>query len=423
MTTPSLNPEATSINLPKWLLIIILGLLSMLMPLSIDMYLPSMPTIAHTYQVDDALVQLTISFYLLGFAVGQLIYGPLSDCYGRKKILLIGLVMFIIAAAMCGLSPSINELITMRFFHGLAAASTSVVISAFLRDICTDRDEFSRLTSFVILISNVAPLLAPILGGFILMWFEWQTIFFVISGIACIGLLLVIFVVPESLPQTRRIPLSLYQILINFITICRHKQVRSLMLLGGFSMAGLFSFLSLGPFVYINVYGVDESHFGYYFAFNIIVMIAMNLINSRFVRKKGALSMLTLGIYVQAIMSIYLLIAVIFDIGLIGIVVGVAGYIGCMAIIGGNLMAIILSYYPHIAGTAASLVGTVRFVIAGVLGIILALIANMHTEQSSNVIDLTPSHQSEYFMAGSMIICNILAILFFLLSKDKNKVQ
>ncbi|WP_392567101.1 Bcr/CflA family multidrug efflux MFS transporter [Utexia brackfieldae] len=396
----------------------------MLMPLSIDMYLPSMPTIARHYGVDDGLVQLTISSYLFGFSIGQLIYGPLSDSYGRKSVLLSGLILFVVAAALCGLSPTVNQLIVMRFFHGLAAASTAVVINAFMRDIFSDRDEFSRMTSFVILISNLAPLLAPILGGVILIWFQWQTIFYVLSAAACIALILVITVVPETLPKERRSKLSLYNILGNFVTICRHKQVFRLMLIGGFSGAGLFSFLSLGPFVYMNIYGVKATHFGYYFALNIVVMVVLNLINSRFVRQKGAMNMLTLGMVIQTVMTFYLLIAVVFKLGFTAMVIGIAGYIGCMAIIGGNGMAIILSYYPHIAGTAASLTGTFRFLIAALIGVLLAWLSHAEPDTLMSVVDHTiVSHKTEYLMVGSMIICNILAFTFFRLSKQKTKVN
>ncbi|MCO6524574.1 MAG: Bcr/CflA family multidrug efflux MFS transporter [Candidatus Schmidhempelia sp.] len=401
-------------GLPKWLFIVVLGMLSMLMPLSIDMYLPSMPTIARNYQVADGYAQLTISIYLFGFAIGQLIYGPLSDSFGRKKIMIIGLILFIIAATLCGLSPNINQLIAMRFFHGLAAASTAVIINAFMRDIFSDRDEFSRMTSFVTLISNLAPLLAPIIGGFILIWFEWRTIFYVLSFAALITLILFTYTMPETLTKEKRVSFNLALILRNFVIICRHPQVLKFVLVGAFSSAGLFSFLSLGSFVYMNIYDVKPEQFGYYFALNILFLVTMNIINSRYVSKKGALSMLKLGMIIQTMMALYLLIVISFHLGFIALVIGVAGYIGCMSIIGGNAMAITLSYYPYMAGTAASLAGTFRFVIAAFIGIVLAWLSNLHDNSVSTII---PTHRVEYFMVGSMIICNLLAGLFFVLAK------
>ena len=167
-----------NIKVSKQALIFILGFISMLMPLSIDMYLPSMPTIAKQFNVADSTVQLTISCYLLGFSLGQLLFGPLTDSYGRRKILTSGLIIFIIAVFCCGLATSINQLITARFFHGIAASATTIVINALMKHIYRDRDEFSKMMSFVMLISNVAPLLAPIIGGFILFWFDWQANFY-----------------------------------------------------------------------------------------------------------------------------------------------------------------------------------------------------------------------------------------------------
>jgi MFS transporter, DHA1 family, multidrug resistance protein len=414
-----ISEEKSSIlsGLPKWLFIVVLGMLSMLMPLSIDMYLPSMPTIARSYHVADGYVQLTISIYLFGFAIGQLIYGPLSDSFGRKKIMIIGLILFIIAAALCGLSPNINQLIAMRFFHGLAAASTAVIINAFMRDIFSDRDEFSRMTSFVTLISNLAPLLAPIIGGIILVWFKWQTIFYVLSLAALITLILFTCTMPETLAKEKRVSFNLSLILRNFVTICRHSQVLKFILVGAFSSAGLFSFLSLGSFVYMNIYGVKPEQFGYYFALNILFLVTMNIINSRYVRTKGALSMLKLGMMIQTIMALYLLIVVSCQLGFIALVIGVAGYIGCMSIIGGNAMAITLSYYPYMAGTAASLAGTFRFVIAAIIGVALAWLSNLHDISTPAIIS---THKAEYFMVGSMIICNLLAGLFFVLTKPNS---
>lgn len=405
------NTSTVQIKLPRFALIFILGLLTMLMPLSIDMYLPSMPTIADDFSVTDGMVQLTISSYLLGFAFGQLLYGPLTDSFGRKPILMFGLIIFAIAAAFCGLAASIDQLITARFFHGIAAASTAVVVNALMRDIFSDRDEFSRMMSFVMLVSNLAPLLAPILGGFLLNWFNWHFIFYTLSMISGLAFILVVVLIPETLAKANRAKFSLLNIMRNFIAIFRHRQVLNYMLLGGFSGAGLFSFLSLGPFVYMNLYGIKSINFGYYFALNIVVLVVMNTINSRFVRQKGAINMLKLGLTIQAIMSVGLLVVTIFQLGFYPLIVCLAGYIGCMAIIGGNAMAITLSHYPYIAGTAASLSGTFRFVIAGLIGILLALFPY----QSDSLA--VASRMSEWLMVGSMVICNALACLFFLLSK------
>ena len=405
------------IDISKKKLILILGLLSMLMPLSIDMYLPSMPTIAQDFNVADATVQLTISCYLLGFSFGQLLFGPITDSYGRRYVLIAGLIIFIVAALICGIASNINQLITARFFHGIAAAATSIVINALMKDIYRDRDEFSKMMSFVMLISNVAPLLAPIIGGFILYWFNWQANFYTISLTALIGLALVIIFIPETLSKTKRSKFSFTRILSNFITLFRHGQVLIYMMIGAFAGAGLFSFLSLGPFVYMNLHGVASTHFGYYFALNIVVMVFMNTLNSRLVKHVGSFKMMQLGLFIQFVMAIGLMIVTLFNLGFIYLVICIAGYIGCMSTIGGNSMAIILDFYPHIAGTASSLAGTIRFAVAGAVGISLSfLVSNLTT------VTTVSDNSSEWLMTGSMVLCNFLAMgLFLKIRKIKRK--
>ncbi|MDU7867456.1 MAG: Bcr/CflA family efflux MFS transporter, partial [Pantoea sp.] len=147
-------------------LVVILGLLAMLMPLSIDMYLPAMPQIAREFGVSAGSVQMTLNLYILGFAIGQLIYGPLADSYGRKPVIALGTLIFAVAAAACALSQTIDQLIAMRFLHGLSAAAASVVINALMRD-SYSKEDFSRMMSFVMLITTIAPLLAPIIGGWL----------------------------------------------------------------------------------------------------------------------------------------------------------------------------------------------------------------------------------------------------------------
>lgn len=404
------------IKISKHALIVVLGFISMLMPLSIDMYLPSMPTIAHNFNVTDATVQLTISCYLLGFSFGQLLFGPITDSYGRRNVLIIGLIIFTCAAVSCGIAFNINQLITARFFHGIAAAATTIVINALMKDIYQDRDEFSKMMSFVMLISNVAPLLAPIIGGLILNWFNWEANFYTLGCVALLCMGLVIAFIPETLPKIKRAKFSLVRILSNFITLFRHKQVLTYMLIGAFSGAGLFSFLSLGPFVYMNLHGVASINFGYYFALNIVVMVFINTLNSRFVKRVGSINMMQFGLGIQFVMAIGLMLVTLFKLGFVYLVACIAGYIGCMSIIGGNGIAVVLDFYPHIAGTASSLAGTIRFAIAGIIGILLSMFASSHT------ITAVTDNKTEWLMVDSMVLCNFLAVgLFLNVKKIKRK--
>lgn len=356
-------------------LIFILGLLSMLMPLAIDMYLPSMPLIAQQFAVDDGRVQRTLSAYILGFALGQLFYGPMADALGRKPVILWGTLIFALVGAGCAMANSIEQLVNMRFLHGLSAAAASVVINALMRDMFT-KDEFSRMMSMVVLVMTIAPLLAPILGGALLIWFNWHAIFWSMSLAALFAAVLVALYIKETLPAERRQRFHFYTTLRNFVTLFRHKAVFGYMLVSGFSLAGMFSFLSAGPFVYIKLNGVSPQHFGYYFALNIVFLMVMTWVNSHYVRRVGAKKMLLLGISVQCLTALWLLMVCLTGLGFWALVLGVAAYIGCSSMVGSNAMAMILADFPHMAGTTSSLAGTLRFSIGAFVVMLLSLVTS-----------------------------------------------
>lgn len=378
-------------------IVFILGLLAMLMPLSIDMYLPALPVIAQQFGVPAGSAQMTLSTYILGFALGQLLYGPMADSIGRKPVILGGTLIFAAAAGACALAQSIDQLITLRFFHGLAAAAASVVINALMRDIYP-KEEFSRMMSFVMLVTTVAPLLAPMIGGAVLVWLSWHAIFWILAIAALLASLMIFFFISETLPVERRQPFHIRTTLGNFATLFRHKRVLSYMLASGFSFAGMFSFLSAGPFVYIELNHVLPQNFGYYFALNIVFLFIMTIINGRFVRRVGALRMFRAGLWIQFVMALWMVLSAAFDVGFWALVVGVAAFVGCVSLVASNAMAVILDEFPHMAGTASSLAGTFRFGIGAIVGALLSL----------------ATFSSAWPMIWSIAFCATSSILFYL---------
>jgi DHA1 family bicyclomycin/chloramphenicol resistance-like MFS transporter len=378
-------------------IVFILGLLAMLMPLSIDMYLPALPVIAQQFGVPAGSAQMTLSTYILGFALGQLLYGPMADSLGRKPVILGGTLIFAVAAGACALAQSIDQLITLRFFHGLAAAAASVVINALMRDIYP-KEEFSRMMSFVMLVTTVAPLLAPMIGGAVLVWLSWHAIFWILAIAALLASLMIFFFISETLPVERRQPFRIRTTLGNFATLFRHKRVLSYMLASGFSFAGMFSFLSAGPFVYIELNHVLPQNFGYYFALNIVFLFMMTIINGRFVRRVGALRMFRAGLWIQFVMALWMVVSAAFDVGFWALVVGVAAFVGCVSLVASNAMAVILDEFPHMAGTASSLAGTFRFGIGAIVGALLSL----------------ATFNSAWPMIWSIAFCATSSILFYL---------
>ncbi|HDR2622163.1 TPA: Bcr/CflA family multidrug efflux MFS transporter [Enterobacter chuandaensis] len=353
-------------------IVFILGLLAMLMPLSIDMYLPALPVISAQFGVPAGSAQMTLSTYILGFALGQLLYGPMADSLGRKPVILGGTLVFAAAAVACALAQTIDHLIIMRFLHGLAAAAASVVINALMRDIYP-KEEFSRMMSFVMLVTTIAPLVAPMAGGAVLVWFSWHAIFWILALAALLASAMIFFFIDETLPVDRRQKFHIRTTIGNFASLFRHKRVLSYMLASGFSFAGMFSFLSAGPFVYIELNHVLPQHFGYYFALNIVFLFVLTIINSRFVRRVGALNMFRAGLWIQFVMAVWLVVSAFLGVGFWALVIGVAAFVGCVSMISSNAMAVILDEFPHMAGTASSLAGTFRFGIGAIVGALLSM--------------------------------------------------
>ncbi|EQA1621734.1 Bcr/CflA family multidrug efflux MFS transporter [Enterobacter asburiae] len=385
-------------------IVFILGLLAMLMPLSIDMYLPALPVISAQFGVPAGSAQMTLSTYILGFALGQLFYGPMADSFGRKPVILGGTLVFAAAAVACALAQTIDHLIIMRFFHGLAAAAASVVINALMRDIYP-KEEFSRMMSFVMLVTTIAPLVAPMAGGAVLVWFSWHVIFWILALAALLASAMIFFFIDETLPVERRQKFHIRTTIGNFASLFRHKRVLSYMLASGFSFAGMFSFLSAGPFVYIELNHVSPQHFGYYFALNIVFLFIMTIINSRFVRRVGALNMFRAGLWIQFVMAIWLVVSAFLGVGFWALVVGVAAFVGCVSMVSSNAMAVILDEFPHMAGTASSLAGTFRFGIGAIVGALLSM----------------ATFTTAWPMLWAMAFCATSSILFYLYASRPRK--
>ena len=385
-------------------IVFILGLLAMLMPLSIDMYLPALPVISAQFGVPAGSAQMTLSTYILGFALGQLFYGPMADSLGRKPVILGGTLVFAAAAVACALAQTIDHLIIMRFFHGLAAAAASVVINALMRDIYP-KEEFSRMMSFVMLVTTIAPLVAPMAGGAVLVWFSWHVIFWILALAALLASAMIFFFIDETLPVERRQKFHIRTTIGNFASLFRHKRVLSYMLASGFSFAGMFSFLSAGPFVYIELNHVSPQHFGYYFALNIVFLFIMTIINSRSVRRVGALNMFRAGLWIQFVMAIWLVVSAFLGVGFWALVVGVAAFVGCVSMVSSNAMAVILDEFPHMAGTASSLAGTFRFGIGAIVGALLSM----------------ATFTTAWPMLWAMAFCATSSILFYLYASRPRK--
>ncbi|QGM80882.1 Bcr/CflA family multidrug efflux MFS transporter [Otariodibacter oris] len=354
-----------SITINK-LFIIIIGLLSMLPPLAIDMYLPSFLEIAKTLQVSQENIQITLAIFTLGFSLGQLFWGPMADSFGRKPIIIIGLLG---SSAMAFALTQTTDLITFYIFRlvqGSFAAAPTVVVGALVRDLFT-RNQFARIMSSIMIITMLAPLLAPIIGGYLTKWFHWHFIFYILSAMGLISVILFTKNVPETLAPENREPLSFKLTIQNFVKVVLHKPTLGYVMVGGLSFSGMFCFLTSGSLVYIGIYGIPQENFGYFFFLNIGVLITMTFINGRVVTRFGSENMLKLGLTLQFIGAIWLIICATFQLGFWPMALGIAFFVGMVSTINSNASAAILDRYPQMAGTANAVAGTARFGIASII--------------------------------------------------------
>ncbi|WP_314894062.1 Bcr/CflA family multidrug efflux MFS transporter [uncultured Capnocytophaga sp.] len=353
------------------LFILILGLLSMLTPLAIDMYLPSFGDIAQDLSVPKERIQTTLALFTLGFAFGQLLWGPLSDSFGRKLMILIGVLVAAFIALMLTQVDNIIHFYFLRFLQGFFGSAPAVVAGALLRDLF-NKEAFSKMMSMVMMVTMIAPLVAPILGGYLADQFHWHSIFYLLSGLGFLSAFLVGFRIPESLPKERRIPLDLMGVLRNYRAVGTNKRVLGYIFTNAFSYSGMFCFLTSGSLVYTGVYGVAPKNFGYFFILNIGVMMVATFFSGRLVGKLGTERILRIGLLIQLIAGLWLALCALFHWGLWPVAFGVALYVGMVSVVSSNANAAVLELFPRTAGTANSLIGMFRFAIGAVIGAILA---------------------------------------------------
>ncbi|QLB19250.1 Bcr/CflA family multidrug efflux MFS transporter [Mannheimia granulomatis] len=383
---------------------IILGMMAMLPPLAIDMYLPSFLDIAKDLAISQEKVQTTLAVFTLGFGCGQLFWGPMADSFGRKVIILIGLIGSAIAAYFLTQVENIETFYLLRLIQGLCAAAPAVVLGALVRDLF-EKNLFARLMSVIMIISMLAPLLAPIIGGYVAKYFHWHSIFYVLVAMGLLCVALISWKIPETLPVEKRLPLSFGKSLKNFSELLLHKPTLGYVLIGGLTFAGIFCFLTSGSIVYIGIYGISKEYFGYFFGLNMVVMVIMTAINSKMVVKVGSERMLQIALALQVISGIWLALVALLDLGFWAMALGVPFYIGMLSTIGSNASAAILDRYPQMAGTANGVAGTARFGIASLVGAGLSHIA------------IT----SEAPMLYAMALCTITAgVVYYFLCYQRN---
>lgn len=266
---------------------VVLGLTIAVGAFAIDMYIPGFAAIARQLKTDPGTVQLSMTSFFVALAVGQVVYGPVSDTFGRKAPIYAGLVIFVIASLGAAAAPSIDLLILSRFFQGLGAAATAVIPMAVVRDEYTGPDA-ARLLSLAMLALSVSPILAPVFGGLLVQYATWRLIFLVLILIALVVMVMIWRMLPETLPVQRRVSGRLLSILATYGRLLRQRIFILPILIAGFAQSALFAFISGSPFVFVTLHHLKPTTYGILFACHAIAVIGMSQFNAPMMKRFGA---------------------------------------------------------------------------------------------------------------------------------------
>jgi DHA1 family bicyclomycin/chloramphenicol resistance-like MFS transporter len=346
----------------------LLAALSAIAPLTTDMYLPSLPDIARQLGASTPQVQLTISAYLIAFAVGQIFYGPVSDRHGRKPVLISALALYCAASLACALSTSIEMLIVARFFQGLGGCGGIVLARAIVRDLYAGA-RAGRELSLIGSVMALAPVLAPVAGGILQSGFGWRSIFFTLVIAGLIGSAIVWLLLPETLRERAADPVSPSSMLASYRAVARNPAYLAYLGLATASYAGLFAWISGASFVLQNLYGLSPFSFGFAFAVGSFGYMTGAMIATRLVMRLGIDGMLGVGAVTLAIGGLGMVAAIALGFATAAsLVLPVAVYLAGLGMVLPQAIAGAMTPFPERAGAASSLLGFVQQSVAAASG-------------------------------------------------------
>lgn len=343
--------------------ILILGALSAFGPLAIDFYLPGFPAMALAFATDEKHIQTTLAVYFLGLSIGQLVYGPMADRFGRRVPLLVGVSLFTLASLACAFAPTLDALILARFVQALGGCAGMVLSRAIVSDKC-DAVASAKVFSQLMLVMGLAPILAPMLGGVLVNAFGWQSIFIALTLFSALCSLAVTLGLPESLPATQpRQPLS--GALRQYGSLLKDRIFLGHALTGGIALAGMFAYIAGSPFVFIKLYGVPAEHYGWLFGSNAAGFILVAQVNARLLAKRGPAFLLARTVWVYLLAGLALLaVSALQPVRLWPLLIPLFVCIASLGCIIPNASACAMNGQGARAGSASALLGSVQFSVA-----------------------------------------------------------
>ena len=351
----------TTITKKKYIkLILILGSLTALGPFSIDMYLPGFAGIAKDLNTSVANVSMTLSSYFIGISVGQLLYGPLLDRFGRKKPLFIGLLVYIAASLGCVFVTDIDTFIGLRFIQAVGSCAATVASVSMVRDLFPVKD-IPKVFSMLMLVVGLSPMLAPTIGGYVTEDYGWHTVFFILM---CMGIVILIaaqIILPNTYLPDTSISLKPKPIITNFIKILKEPQFYTYSFAGAIAFSGLFTYVAASPILFMDIFKVDAKTYGWIFAFMSLSFISASQLNSLLLRKFNSEQMILGALLSQTVISVIFLILAVNDLlGLYETITMLFLFLACLGISNPNTAGLTLAPFARNAGSASALMGAIQ---------------------------------------------------------------
>ncbi|MCX2483583.1 multidrug effflux MFS transporter [Pedobacter sp. MR2016-24] len=360
-------------------LILLLGSLTALGPFSIDMYLPGFPAIAKDLHTTVAKVSLSLSGFFIGISIGQLLYGPLLDRFGRKKPLYIGLSVYILASLGCAFANSIEWLIMLRCVQAVGSCAAAVASIAMVRDLFPVKDN-AKVFALLMLVVGVSPMIAPTVGGYVTTAFGWHSVFIILMLLGAVNLFASIFGLPESYQPDKTLSLKPKPILINFISVLKEPQFYTYAFTGAIAFSGLFAYVAGSPLLFMDIFAVKEETYGWIFAFLSIGLIGASQVNTLMLRRFSSEQLIFASLICQSITGIVFLTGSINGwFGLPETIALLFIFLSCLGFASPNASALSLAPFSKNAGSASALMGAVQMG----LGALASVLVSMFDTRSS----------------------------------------
>lgn len=381
----AVRPPTATLALKPWQQFTLLGALSMFAPLSTDMYLPALPSVAHDLSASAAAVTLTLTTSLIGLGAGQLVAGPLSDAYGRRRPVLVGIAMYTVASVLCALAPDVWTLTAMRLIQGAAGAAGIVIARAVVSDLYSGIAA-ARYFARLMIVMGLAPILAPVIGGQLLHFTDWRGVFLVLAGIGAVLGLVSWRALGETLPPEARGESGLATMFGVLRMLTRDRRFMGLTLCFALCFGAVFAYISGSPFVLEDIFGLSPQLFGVLFGVNAVGLVAVSQLSGRLVSSVGPQRLLMIGVASIATAGVGLMVTVLAHGGLAAVEICFFAVISSFGLVAPNATALALAPYPHVAGSASALIGLTQFCVGAAVAPLVGLAGNHSAVPTATVI-------------------------------------